>query len=274
MPTSVLESAPVAAAAAPGEPPMLAVANIETYYGPILAIRGVSFNVPRGEFVTILGANGAGKSTILKTICGVIDPLKGSVHFEGRPIHGRDPDVIARMGLSLVPEGREVFPFLSVLDNLRMGAYIRKDPEGVAADLEQVLGYFPSLRNAIKRAAMSLSGGEQQMLAIGRALMARPKLILLDEPSLGLSPRLVSEIFEILRRVNAERGVTLLVVEQNANIALQSARLGHVLEMGRIVMSDTTAALLEKEDVKEFYLGLKDTGIRGTRRWKKRKTWR
>jgi branched-chain amino acid transport system ATP-binding protein len=265
---------PISAPDAQAEQPILAVANVETYYGPILAIRGVSFSVPRGEFVTILGANGAGKSTILKTISGLIDPQKGSVHFEGKPIHGLDPDAVTRLGISLVPEGREVFPFLSVLDNLKMGAYTRRDAEGVATDIEQVMAYFPSLRRATRRAAMSLSGGEQQMLAIGRALMSRPKLILLDEPSLGLSPRLVGEIFEILTRVNAERGVTLLVVEQNAAIALRNARLGHVLEMGRIVMSDTTAALVEKDDVKEFYLGLKSSGIRGTRRWKKRKTWR
>ena len=265
---------PISAPDSRADEPILAVANVETYYGPILAIRGVSFSVPRGEFVTILGANGAGKSTILKTISGLIDPQKGSVHFEGKPIHGLDPDAVTRLGISLVPEGREVFPFLSVLDNLKMGAYTRRDTDGIETDIEQVMEYFPSLRRATRRAAMSLSGGEQQMLAIGRALMSRPKLILLDEPSLGLSPRLVGEIFEILTRVNAERGVTLLVVEQNAAIALRNARLGHVLEMGRIVMSDTTAALVEKEDVKEFYLGLKSSGIRGTRRWKKRKTWR
>jgi len=265
---------PTSAAEAAAAAPMLAVANVETYYGPILAIRGVSFSVPRGEFVTILGANGAGKSTILKTISGLADLQKGTVHFEGTPIHNRDPDVVARMGISLVPEGREVFPFLSVLDNLRMGAYTRRDADGIAADIEQVFDYFPSLRRAARRAAMSLSGGEQQMLAIGRALMARPRMMLLDEPSLGLSPRLVGEIFSILDRINAERGVTLLVVEQNAAVALKSARIGHILEMGRIVMSDTTRALMEKDDVREFYLGLKDAGVRGTRRWKRRKTWR
>jgi len=269
VPTSAPDTATGAATT-----PMLAVANLETYYGPILAIRGVSFDVPQGEFVTILGANGAGKSTIQKPICGVVDPQKGSVHFRGEAIHGKDPDAIARLGISLVPEGREVFPFLSVIDNLKMGAYNRRDADGIAADIEQVFDYFPSLRNAIRRAAMSLSGGEQQMLAIGRALMARPQVMLLDEPSLGLSPRLVSEIFEILKRINHERGLTLLVVEQNASIALQSARIGHVLEMGRIVMSDTTEALSQKEDVREFYLGLKDAGVRGKRRWKKRKTWR
>ena len=267
MPTSAAETA------SPAEP-ILTVANIETYYGPILAIRGVSFSVPRGEFVTILGANGAGKSTILKTITGLADLQKGTVHFEGTAIHNRDPDAVARMGISLVPEGREVFPFLSVLDNLKMGAYVRRDTDGIATDIEQVFEYFPSLRKAAKRAAMSLSGGEQQMLAIGRALMSKPRMMLLDEPSLGLSPRLVGEIFTILARINAERGVTLLVVEQNASVALKTARIGHVLEMGRIVMSDTTEALMQKEDVKEFYLGLKAGGVRGTRRWKRRKTWR
>jgi branched-chain amino acid transport system ATP-binding protein len=254
--------------------PLLSLANVETYYGPILAIRGVSFDVADGDFVCILGANGAGKSTVLKTISGLVDLQKGSVHFDGRAIHNRDPDAVARMGISLVPEGREVFPFLSVLDNLKMGAYVRRDADAVAGDIEQVFEYFPSLRKAAKRAAMSLSGGEQQMLAIGRALMSRPRLMLLDEPSLGLSPLLTREIFAILRRINAERGVTLLVVEQNASIALATARMGHVLEMGRIVMSDTTAALMEKDDVREFYLGLKDLGVRGTRRWKRRKTWR
>jgi branched-chain amino acid transport system ATP-binding protein len=260
------------AAAAPGV--LLALANVESAYGPIKAIRGVSLEVRRGQIATVLGSNGAGKSTILKTITGLVDLQKGTVHFEGTPIHNRNPDAVARMGISLVPEGREVFPFLSVLDNLKMGAYTRRDPDGVAADIEQVFEYFPSLRKASRRAAMSLSGGEQQMLAIGRALMARPRMMLLDEPSLGLSPRLVGEIFSILTRINAERGVTLLVVEQNASIALKSARIGHVLEMGRIVMSDTTEALMQKEDVKEFYLGLKDSGVRGTRRWKRRKTWR
>ena len=268
MPTSAAEPAPA------GADPILTVANIETYYGPILAIRGVSFSVPRGEFVTILGANGAGKSTILKTITGLADLQKGTVHFEGKAIHNRDPDAVARLGISLVPEGREVFPFLSVLDNLKMGAYVRRDTDGIATDIEQVFEYFPSLRQAARRAAMSLSGGEQQMLAIGRALMSKPRMMLLDEPSLGLSPRLVGEIFTILARINAERGVTLLVVEQNASVALKTARIGHVLEMGRIVMSDTTEALMEKEDVKEFYLGLKADGVRGTRRWKRRKTWR
>jgi len=254
--------------------PILTVSNIETYYGPIMAIRGVSFEVPRGSIVTILGANGAGKTTVLKTASGVMDPQKGTVVFEGREIQRMDPDKIMRRGVSHVPEGREVFPFLSVRENLRMGAYTRTDRDGVAQDLETVFGYFPVLKERADQRAGSLSGGEQQMLAISRALMARPRLMLLDEPSLGLSPKLVKEIFDIVTRINRERGVTILLVEQNANMALQVAEYGYVLEVGRIVMADTCARLLQKEDIKEFYLGIKDQGARGQRRWKKRKTWR
>ena len=254
--------------------PILKVTNIETYYGPIMAIRGVSFEVPQGGIVTILGANGAGKTTVLKTICGVMDPQKGSVVFEGREIQRMDPDKVMRLGVSHVPEGREVFPFLSVRENLRMGAYTRRDADGVAHDLEAVFGYFPVLRERADQRAGSLSGGEQQMLAISRALMARPRLMLLDEPSLGLSPKLVKDIFDIVVRINRELGVTILLVEQNANMALQTADFGYVLEVGRIVMADTCARLMEKEDIKEFYLGIKDQGARGQRRWKKRKTWR
>ncbi|HKC10297.1 MAG TPA: ABC transporter ATP-binding protein [Methylomirabilota bacterium] len=247
---------------------------METYYGPIMALRGVSFTVPAGAIVTILGANGAGKTTILKTVSGVMDPQKGSVTLEGRPIHGLDPDRVARLGLSHVPEGREVFPFLSVRENLRMGAYARRDADGVAKDLEMVTEYFPVLAARAEQRAGSLSGGEQQMLAIGRALMARPKVMLLDEPSLGLSPKLVKDIFDIIRRINRERGVTVLLVEQNANLALQTADHGYVLELGRIVMEDTCERLLQKDDIREFYLGLKEQSVRGTRRWKRKKTWR
>ena len=254
--------------------PILKVTNIETYYGPIMAIRGVSFEVPQGGIVTILGANGAGKTTVLKTICGVMDPQKGSVVFEGREIQRMDPDKVMRLGVSHVPEGREVFPFLSVRENLRMGAYTRRDADGVAHDLDAVFGYFPVLRERADQRAGSLSGGEQQMLAISRALMARPRLMLLDEPSLGLSPKLVKDIFDIVVRINRELGVTILLVEQNANMALQTADFGYVLEVGRIVMADTCARLMEKEDIKEFYLGIKEQGARGQRRWKKRKTWR
>ena len=253
---------------------LLAVSNVETYYGPIMALRGVSFTVPAGAIVTILGANGAGKTTILKTVSGVMDPQKGSVTLEGRPIHGLDPDRVARLGLSHVPEGREVFPFLSVRENLRMGAYARRDSTAVAQDLEMVNEYFPVLAARAEQRAGSLSGGEQQMLAIGRALMARPKVMLLDEPSLGLSPKLVKDIFDIIRRINRERGVTVLLVEQNANLALQTADHGYVLELGRIVMEDTCERLLQKDDIREFYLGLKESSVRGTRRWKRKKTWR
>ena len=254
--------------------PLLIVSNVETYYGPIMALRGVSFAVPAGAIVTILGANGAGKTTILKTVSGVMDPQKGTVTLEGRPIHGLDPDRVARLGLSHVPEGREVFPFLSVRENLRMGAYTRRDADGVARDLEMVVDYFPVLAARAEQRAGSLSGGEQQMLAIARALMARPKVMLLDEPSLGLAPKLVKDIFDIIRRINRERGVTVLVVEQNANVALHTADYGYVLELGRIVMEDTCDRLLEKDDIREFYLGLKESSVRGTRRWKRKKTWR
>ncbi len=253
---------------------LLTVSNVETFYGPIMALRGVSFAVPAGAIVTILGANGAGKTTILKTVSGVMDPQKGTVTLEGRQIQGLDPDRIARLGLSHVPEGREVFPFLTVRENLRMGAYTRRDADGVARDLEMVAEYFPVLAARAEQRAGSLSGGEQQMLAIARALMARPKVMLLDEPSLGLAPKLVKDIFEIIRRINRERGVTVLLVEQNANIALHTADYGYVLELGRIVMEDACDRLLEKDDIREFYLGLKESSVRGTRRWKRKKTWR
>jgi branched-chain amino acid transport system ATP-binding protein len=254
--------------------PLLTVSNIETFYGPIMAIRGVSFAVNAGSIVTILGANGAGKTTILKTVSGVMDPQKGAVVFDGREIQRMDPDKVVRLGLSHVPEGREVFPFLSVRENLRMGAYTRGNADEVARDLEMVFGYFPVLKERAEQRAGQLSGGEQQMLAISRALMARPKMMLLDEPSLGLSPKLVKDIFEIIVRINRERGVTVLLVEQNANMALHIAEYGYVLEVGRIVMEDTCARLLEKEDIKEFYLGMKGESVRGTRRWKRKKTWR
>ena len=254
--------------------PILRVSNVETWYGPIAAIRGVSFEVPPGGVVAILGANGAGKTTALKTICGVMDPQKGSVVFEGREISRMDPDKVTRLGISHVPEGREVFPFLSVRENLRMGAYTRRDTDGIAEDLAAVFHYFPMLRERADQRAGSLSGGEQQMLAISRALMARPRLMLMDEPSLGLSPKLVKEIFDIIVRINRERGVTILLVEQNANMALQVADYGYVLEVGRIVMADTCARLMMKDDIREFYLGAKEQGARGQRRWKKRKTYR
>ncbi|WP_341890846.1 ABC transporter ATP-binding protein [Variovorax sp. YR752] len=253
---------------------VLKLANVESSYGPIRAIRGVSLKVEKGSIVTVLGSNGAGKTTILKTISGILDPTKGTVEFKGEDITAKDPALIVQRGLSHVPEGREVFPLLSVHDNLMMGAYTRRDRDGVARDVEAVYGYFPILRERSKQDAGLLSGGQQQMLAISRALMAAPELMLLDEPSLGLSPRLTREIFEIVIRINRERGTTLLLVEQNANMALNVADHGYVLENGRIVMEDTCERLREKEDIKEFYLGMKDSGVRGERRWKKKKTWR
>ena len=253
---------------------VLQLLNVESAYGPIKAIRGVSLKVRQGEIVTVLGSNGAGKTTILKTISGIIDPRKGSIEFQGRNITAKDPAHIVQQGLSHVPEGREVFPLLSVKDNLLMGAYTRKDRDGVARDMETVYTYFPILRERATQDAGLLSGGQQQMLAISRAIMAAPHLILLDEPSLGLSPKLTKEIFEIVVRINRERGTTILLVEQNANMALNAADHGYVLENGRIVMEDTCERLREKEDIKEFYLGVKDEGVRGERRWKKKKTWR
>ena len=253
---------------------MLKLLNVESAYGPIKAIRGVSLQVRKGEIATVLGSNGAGKTTILKTISGIIDPRKGSIEFKGKSITAQDPAIIVQSGLMHVPEGREVFPLLSIRDNLLMGAFTRNDRDGVARDMEVVFNYFPILRERATQDAGLLSGGQQQMLAISRALMANPDLILLDEPSLGLSPKLTKEIFEIVVRINRERGTTILLVEQNANMALNASDYGYVLENGRIVMEDTCARLREKEDIKEFYLGLKEEGVRADRRWKKKKTWR
>lgn len=251
---------------------VLAVRNIETFYGAIMALRGVSIDVEEGEIVTILGANGAGKTTLMKTICGLMDPEKGSVTFVGDRIEGMDPDRIVKKGLALVPEGREVFPYLTIEENLRLGAFTRRD--AIGGDLDLVYQYFPILKERRKQAAGFLSGGQQQMLAIGRGLMARPKLMLLDEPSLGLSPLLTQEIFGIIARLNAEQGVTMLIVEQNAHIALATAHKGYVLETGRIVMAGAAETLRNSPDIQEFYLGKSGETQRGQKRWKRRKTWR
>jgi branched-chain amino acid transport system ATP-binding protein len=253
---------------------ILQLNNVESAYGPVKAIRGVSLKVEQGQIATVLGSNGAGKTTILKTISGIIDPRKGTIEFRGRDITAQDPASIVQQGLSHVPEGREVFPLLSVHDNLLMGAYTRKDRDAVLRDLETVYAYFPILKERSAQDAGLLSGGQQQMLAISRALMAAPTLMLLDEPSLGLSPKLTKAIFEIVVRINRERGTTMLLVEQNANMALNAADHGYVLENGRIVMEDSCERLREKDDIKEFYLGMKEDGARGERRWKKKKTWR
>ena len=254
--------------------PLLQMRNIETYYGPIMAIRGVSLDVNEGEIVAVLGANGAGKTTLLKTATGALDSNKGQVLLDGEEIQCRDPDWVARQGIAHVPEGREGFPVLTVAENLAMGAYNRDDKDAVAKDLETVYDYFPSLRDLNDKMAAYLSGGQQQMLAIGRGFMARPRLLLLDEPSLGLSPVLVQEIFGIIARLNREQGLTILLVEQNANAALQVSSRGYVMEVGGMVMDGPSDKLLESDDIREFYLGKKDEGIRGRRRWKKRKTWR
>lgn len=254
--------------------PLLEMRNIETYYGPIMAIRGVSLIVNEGEIVTVLGANGAGKTTLLKTASGALDASKGQVFLDGNEIQNRDPDWVARQGMAHVPEGREVFPFLNVAENLAMGAYNRSDKQAIAADVETVYGYFPVLRDLRGKMAAYLSGGQQQMLAIGRGYMAKPRLLLLDEPSLGLSPALVEEIFEIITRLNREQGLTILLVEQNANVALRVSQRGYVMEVGGMVMDGASDDLLASEDIKEFYLGKKEAGVRGQRRWKKRKTWR
>jgi len=253
---------------------ILRLGNVESSYGPVQALRGVSLAVQEGRIATVLGGNGAGKSTILKTISGIIDPNKGQITYAGSEIAGWTPDRIVRAGISHVPEGREVFPLLSVEDNLKMGAYTRSDRDGVARDMETVYRYFPILKERARQDAGLLSGGQQQMLAIARALLSAPKVMLLDEPSLGLSPLLTKEIFEIIVRINRERGTTILLVEQNAQMALKTADFGYVLEVGRIVMEDTCANLVQKEDIKEFYLGMKEEGARGARRWKKKKTWR
>lgn len=255
---------------------ILQLNNVEAAYGAVKAIRGVSLEVQPGSIVTVLGSNGAGKTTILKTISGILDPQKGSIQFQGVNLNGKDPAEIVRRGLVHVPEGREIFPLLTVRENLLMGAYTRPSSEKaeVARDIEAVFAYFPILRERASQPAGQLSGGQQQMLAISRALLAKPTMMLLDEPSLGLSPKLTKEIFEIIVRINRERGVTLLVVEQNAHIALQYADYGYVLEIGRIVMHDRCEVLREKDDIREFYLGVKQAGVRGERRWKKKKNWR
>ena len=256
-------------------PPILKIDNLESYYGPIMAIRGVSLIVEEGQIVTVLGANGAGKTTLLKTISGIMDPEKGTISFMGEKIQGKEPDKIVQKGITHVPEGREVFPILTVEENLRMGAYSRRDKENINTDLDLVYDYFPILQKCKSQQAGTLSGGQQQMMAIGRGLMARPKIMLLDEPSLGLSPLLTKDIFLIIKRLNVEQGVTMILVEQNAKVALNVANYGYVMELGRIVMSDHSAKLQSSKDIQEFYLGHSEQASeRGQKRWKKRKTWR
>lgn len=255
---------------------LLEIKNIETYYDLIYALRGVSLSVEKGSITAILGNNGAGKSTILKTVMGLVDdqPDKGSIEFMGRRIDGRETEDIVRMGISYVPEGREVFEELTVRENLLMGAYTRKDRGGIARDMANVYDHFPVLGDRSQQWAGTLSGGEQQMVAIGRALMSRPKLLFLDEPSLGLSPLLVKEIFDIVKEINRQ-GVTILLVEQNARMALGVSDSGLILENGRFVMTGASKDLLEDKDVQEFYMGVRsEESAKGYQRWKRKKVWR
>ena len=231
---------------------ILKISDLKVNYGGIEAVKGVSFDVPEGEIVTLIGANGAGKSSTLRAIAGLVKPAGGKVEFKGEDITGKDPTSIVTKGITLVPEGRKIFPDLTVLENLRIGAYLRNDD--LTDDLNWVYDLFPRLKERSWQAGGTLSGGEQQMLAVGRALMSRPKIIMMDEPSLGLAPIIVRGIFDIIKEIN-NRGVTVLLIEQNANMALKTAHAGYVLETGRITMSGTGAELLADEKVKAAYLG-------------------
>ena len=234
--------------------PILEMRDVVTSYGRINALKGVSLKVYAGEIVSIIGANGAGKSTTLMTICNIIPPASGEVFYQGASLKGVNADLLPPRGLCQVPEGRRIFPRLSVLENLEMGAFFRRDKDTIKRDIDHILDLFPVLRERIKQKGGTLSGGEQQMLALGRALMSKPKLLLLDEPSLGLAPLIVRKIFEIIERINAE-GVTVLLVEQNANLALQIAHRGYVLETGTVMLEDQADKLLENPDIKKAYLG-------------------
>ncbi len=261
---------------------MLKVNNVEVIYSDvILVLKGLSLVVPKGEIVALLGANGAGKSTTLKAISGLLKSEEGEVTdgeilFEGEKINGRDPEEIVRRGIFQVMEGRRVFEDLTVEENLRCGAHTRKDG-GVREDYDRVYGYFPPIRERRKLLAGYLSRGEQQMLAIGRALMARPKLMLLDEPSLGLSPLLVREIFGIIKEINENEKTTILLVEQNARVALSISSYGYIMENGKVVLDGETQVLANNEDVKEFYLGMTELGTRksykDTKHYRRRKRW-
>jgi branched-chain amino acid transport system ATP-binding protein len=235
---------------------MLQLRNVETHYGRIRALRGISLEVAEGEIITLIGANGAGKTTTLMSICGVVAPSAGEILFRNRPLQGLRPEEIVAAGIAQVPEGRRIFPNLTVSENLDMGAYLRRDRSAIHKDQEHIFSLFPILSERRHQAGGTLSGGEQQMLAISRALMTRPKLLLLDEPSLGLAPLVVKRIFEVIAQINREDGTTVLLVEQNANLALKLAHRGYVMETGQIVLEDSAKNLLQNEQVKRAYLGL------------------
>jgi branched-chain amino acid transport system ATP-binding protein len=262
---------------------MLDVNNIEVVYNDvILVLKGISLSVPGKGVVALLGANGAGKTTTLRTIAGVLDSLNGdleggTITFQGVPIHNLETDKIVRLGISMVPEGRRILDELTVLENLQIGAVTRRDGLGVVQDLDLVMQYFPVLQDRRHQRAIFLSGGEQQMLAVGRSLMSKPKLMMLDEPSLGLAPLVTRDIFIILRKINKEQGTAILLVEQNARLALRFARYGYIMENGRIVLDGLTKDLVENEDVKEFYLGVTEESASKSyadvKHYKRRKRW-
>ncbi len=235
---------------------MLKLKNIQTFYGNIQALKDVSIEISEGEIVTLIGANGAGKTTTLMSISGIAPPRLGEIYFEDQPIHNLSPNQIVELGICQVPEGRRIFPYLTVLENLDMGAFLRSDKENIKKDLDYVLELFPILAERRHQAGGTLSGGEQQMLAISRALMSKPRLLLMDEPSLGLAPIVVQQIFEIISKINSESNTTIFLVEQNANLALKAAHRGYVMENGRITIGDTTDNLMSNEDVRKAYLGM------------------
>jgi branched-chain amino acid transport system ATP-binding protein len=256
---------------------MLSVKNIETWYDLIRALHGISFEIKQGDIVALLGSNGAGKTTTLKTIMRLLDddqPEKGTIEFMGKRIDRMDTEEIVRLGISYVPEGREVFPELTVMENILMGAYTRSDRRGIQEDIDGILKQFPILKERRNQQAGHLSGGEQQMLAIGRALMSRPKLLMLDEPSLGLSPLLTKEIFTIIQKIN-QQGMTILLVEQNVNMALKYSHYAFLMENGRIVRADKPEVLREDNDVKEFYLGIAtEASVKGYKRYRRKVRFR
>ena len=235
---------------------MLELKNIKTFYGNIQALKEVNIQIAEGEIITLIGANGAGKSTTLMSICGIVPPRSGEIFFMGQPIQKMAPNNIVSLGISQVPEGRRIFPFLTVAENLDMGAFLRSDKDEIKRDIDYIYELFPILAERRNQAGGTLSGGEQQMLAISRALMAKPRLLLLDEPSLGLAPLIVKQIFNIIRKINNESKTTIFLVEQNANMALKVAHRGYVMETGRVTFSDTAENLMANDEVRRAYLGI------------------